>query len=125
MPLELKERDVTRQVKDFLGFRGWRAIRMMRTVVPGAFQVGEPGMPDFLFLRYFKDAKTLALWIEFKRPKGKTGAHQRAWQQREQALNATVVMVDNLDQFIEWYQVKFGWLHGPKGIGQLEVPGLR
>jgi len=36
-PLKLKERDVVKQVKDFLAWRGWRAVRMQRMILPGSF----------------------------------------------------------------------------------------
>jgi hypothetical protein len=82
-PKKLLEREVTGQIRDFLKLRGWRPIRMQRTVVPGQFQTGEPGMADFLFLRYLPGScakpagdflteriapcgLTLALWVEMK-----------------------------------------------------------
>jgi|SRR5262245_7583625 len=122
MPLPLAERDVTRQVRDFLGYRGWRAVRMQRTVVPGAFQAGEAGMADFLFL-YYLDQKipvgdwepsnegfALAVWVEFKRRGAKAAEHQKAWIERERIRGGTVVVVDDYDKFVDWYVEHFGWL---------------
>ena len=54
---KVQEREVTHAVKHYLELRGWRAIRFQRTVVMGAFQAGEPGQADYLFVKY--DAEPL------------------------------------------------------------------
>jgi VRR-NUC domain len=123
-PGQLLEKEVTQQVKDFLAYRGWRPIRMMRTAVPGSFSVGEPGMPDFLFCRYLDKpmGACLALWIEMKRPGGKLRDGQPEWHARERARGATVWVVDDFDFFANLYEKHFGWLHsGDAAIGQLDL----
>jgi hypothetical protein len=124
-PAKLLEKQVTEQVRDYLKYRGWRAIRMQRTVVPGAFQSGEPGMPDYLFLRYLPPAKgtlALTLWIEFKAPGGKPRELQSAWHYRERLRGATVWVIADFDCFAEQYQKKFAWLHsGDSAIGQMDL----
>ena len=45
---------VSAQVKDYMLARGWRAVRMQSGLYQGpatTFRSGEPGMPDWLFLR--------------------------------------------------------------------------
>ncbi len=123
---ELLEKQITQQVRDFLAFRGWRPVRMQRTVLPGSFQSGEPGQPDFLFLRYLPGCKPatacLALWIEFKRPGGKLREGQPEWHQRERLRGGTVWVVDDFDWFEDLYERQFGWLHkGDTGLGQLQL----
>jgi hypothetical protein len=123
---ELLERQVTQQVKEYLLYRGWRPVRMQRTVLPGSFQSGEPGQPDYIFLHYLPDCKPatacLALWIEFKRPKGKLRDGQPEWHARERHRGGTVWVVDDLDWFLELYERTFGWLHsGDAAIGQLDL----
>ena len=56
---------------------GWRAFKIEKAV-------GEPGMPDGLFLRY---------GIEFKRPRGRVSDAQNAWHIRETHLGALTVIV--------------------------------
>lgn len=125
MPLKLTERDVTRQIRDFLEWRQWRALRQQRTVIPGAFQTGEPGIPDFLFLRYLPDGMALALWVEMKAPGRKTAERQQQWRAREEKRGAVVVTVDDLGAFQSWYDEQYGWLHGPEGIGQMDLRFVR
>ena len=137
MPLNLSESDITAQVKGFLEARNWRAIRMQRAVVPGAFQSGEPGIPDFLFVRYLDNGVALALWLEFKSPRDRrkcrcleirgtrkrcTVCDQHNWQQREKARGARVWRVDDLDRFSAQYEQAYGWLHkGDSARGQMEL----
>lgn len=124
-PGELLERQVTAQVKDYLLHRGWRPIRFQRTVVPGSFQAGEPGMPDFLFVRYL-DCKvfcgTLSVWVEFKKPNGKLRDGQPQWHERERRRGGVVWVIDNFDSFLKDYERVFGWLHsGDAARGQLDL----
>jgi len=112
----LKEREVVRQVKDFLQWRGWRPIRMQRTIIPGAFQTAESGCPDYLFLRYEtgnydRTGAALALWIEFKRPGGPMRAGQAEWHERERIRGAAVWVVEELDDFMTLYNQHFEYLH--------------
>lgn len=85
--------------------------------------VGEPGMPDRLFVRYLDRAKiecpTVAetmltvvlkkpaaeiLWIEFKRPGERPRPDQTAWHEQERARGALVYVVDDIDEYIAWYK---------------------
>lgn len=126
---KLQERDITRQVRDFLQVRGWRAIRMQRSVAPGSFSTGEPGMADFLFVRYFPREKipygaVLHLWVEFKAPTGRVGPHQKEWQKREAEFGGSVWVVDDLEWFQTEYFSHYGWLHsGDSARGQLDLLG--
>lgn len=127
---KLVERDVTKQVRDFLVLRGWRYIRMQRSVAPGSFSTGEPGMADYLFVRYFHDRPmahygvALHLWVEFKSPTGRVGPHQTEWQKREVARGGAVWIVDDVAWFADEYHKRFGWLHsGDAARGQLDLLG--
>ena len=124
---QLLEREVTKQIKDFMEWRSWRAIRMQRTVIPNSFQTGEPGMPDFLFVRYLATGFTgLAVhcWVEMKRPRyGKLSEDQIKWHARERACGAVILKADDLRDFERQYERLFGWLrtehwvHGQQFIG--------
>jgi hypothetical protein len=85
--------------------------------------VGEPGMPDRLFLRYEEfnlippseepprdwtlDAVTSlsqVLWIEFKKPGERPRPDQTAWHEAERARGALVLVVSDIDDFrLNWY----------------------
>jgi hypothetical protein len=112
--LKLLEKHVTKQVWDYLGLRGWRPLRMQRTVLPGSFQTGEPGQADYLFLRYLtggKPGSTVALWIEFKAPGGRLRKGQPEWHTRERLRGGLVWVVDSFEDFEESYRREFGWIH--------------
>ena len=139
-PKELAECDVTQQVRDFMAARGWRPIRMQRTIVPGQFSTCEPGTADFLFVYYLKSnqGSTLALWVELKNPKARmycrclqnrgtkkrcTMCDQKTWRDRERARGAVVwTGVSNIDEYIAQYDRTFGFLHsGESARGQLDL----
>jgi len=117
---QLTERDVARQVRDFMEAHGWRCIRMQVASVArptgGGFRVGEVGMPDFLFIRYneqgFDAASRITccehLWVEVKRPGGRVSEHQREWVGREMDRGGVVVVVDDIDEFRTWYADEVG-----------------
>jgi hypothetical protein len=74
------EKQVDKQVRDFLELRGWRRIRFQATVIPGAFRTAEPGIPDCLYVKYLdRNGVCVAVWIETKRAvRGKLADDQRA-----------------------------------------------
>ncbi|HLH04982.1 MAG TPA: hypothetical protein VKX25_19595 [Bryobacteraceae bacterium] len=125
-PAKLLEAEVTKQIRGFMEFRGWRAIRMQRTVVPGAFQSGEPGIPDFLFIRYLPtefSGLSVACWVEMKRAKyGKLSEDQKRWRDRETHRGAVVLKADNIADFADQYEELFGWLHTETWVqGQQQI----
>jgi len=142
-PVKLLERDVTRQIRDFLRAHGWRPIRMQRTVVPGQFQSGEPGMADYQFVHYLaqiRAALALVIWTEMKSPtdrrrctchlraiKGKKGkctpCTQADWRRNEEAKGALFGPGYDFDVFQEWYWKHFAWLHDGRLPGQIEMFG--
>jgi hypothetical protein len=71
---------------------------------------GEPGMPDYLYIRYdslFHYAGSI-LWIEWKRLKGKAEPHQKIWHAAERKRGATVVVAGedfhaSIEGFWNWY----------------------
>lgn len=122
-PAKALERDVTQRVKDFLVARGWRPIRMQRTVMPGSFQTGEPGMSDYLFVQYLDDGACLCFWVEFKQQGRALRPEQSTWIERERKRGAVCEVVDDFATFAAWYEVGYSWLHtadGPKP-GQVDM----
>lgn len=128
MTVKLLEKHVSKQVVDFLRAHGWRAVRTQFAFAPGSFTTGEPGMPDWCFIRYmpvdFHPSRALVMWVEVKGPndqrKCRCGpgerkpckvCRQHQWQDRERARGAVVVVVSDLDWFIAEYEKAFGFLH--------------
>jgi hypothetical protein len=114
----LFERHVQETVSAFLILKGWRAFRMEMTVQRERRRaVGEIGMPDYLYIRYayvppaklseneyFLRSSADVMWIEFKRSKShKPTKDQAAWHAAEHDRGALVKVVDNIDEFIAWY----------------------
>lgn len=116
------EAHVQQSVVEFLELDGWRPIRTDpvsdRSRGKG---FGEPGMPDYLFIRYqnipLRDPDNLAivranmgapwaevLWIEFKRKDAKPRPHQQNWHVRERNRGALGLVVDDIDEFTRWYK---------------------
>ena len=112
---KLSEKDVTHQVKGFMEYLGWRAVRMQRTIMKGQFQTGEPGMADWLFIYYGRvfapTVMAKVIWIEIKSP-GKTAKcrcatkkprqrctfhDQASWKAAEIARGAVVWTIDSLE----------------------------
>lgn len=118
---------VSRQVKDYMLARGWRAIRMQSGLYQGpatTFRSGEPGMPDWLFLRAVAGPRAAVLtgfWCEIKAPGGKLRKHQPEWHARERLRGFAVWVTDDLDSFIAAYEQHFGWLHDGSQPGQIDL----
>lgn len=126
--MKLLERDVSKAIKEFMQLRGWRPLRMQSGTFTNpqfsSFRVGEPGMPDYLFLYYLQDSECVALWVEMKRP-GDSGkcrcadgklcrvCRQTKWRVDELLRGAVVVQARSLEEFAGWYEKYFAWLHGP------------
>jgi hypothetical protein len=117
-PKDLLEAQVAKQLRDFLELRRWRRVRHQRTVVPGQFQTGEPGMADEQWIYYLQphhSGLTVTQWIETKRSKrGKRSEDQDTWQAREIARGAVVINCNDIDAYMKEYEIRFGWLHSGK-----------
>lgn len=127
-PLKLNERNVMRQVKDFLQWRWWRYIRLQSGMVTsptaGVFRVGERGMPDACAMRFFgyPFGAALVLFIEFKAPNGRLRDDQIAWHSDARRRGAKVWVISSLECFEQSYAEQFGWLHrGERAVGQGEL----
>jgi hypothetical protein len=126
-PKQILEREVTKDVLKFLQAKGWRIVRHQRTVIPGNFQAGEPGMPDSQAIYYCPNSiAALVLWLEFKRRKGgKVAEDQLTWHEREKKRGGTVIVVNDAKPFCAWYDETFAflreepWLKGQREL-QLE-----
>src|SRR5271170_7983652 len=107
MKAKLSESDVTKQVVSFMEARGWRPIRMQVAMPTNAagkrYRVGEPGMPDWLFVRYAFRFTAQVLWVEMKAQGKARSEAQLAWALKE-GPRRPIVVVDNLSDFINWYQ---------------------
>lgn len=116
-PFALKEKDVTRQVRDFLSWNQWRPFRNQVSTVQNAaggwFSSGEKGMPDYLFVRYLPDKPALALnlWVEMKKPGEDLRPHQIEWHRLERLRGAFILVADDYEAFRDEYYKTFSWLH--------------
>jgi len=110
---KLLEKQVTASVKKYLELRGWRPIRMQRMTLPGQFSSHEPGTPDFLFVRYDTEplhppGQSRCIWLEMKSSSGHLGPKQEEWIARERKRGAVVLVVDNAEEFVKYYERAFG-----------------
>jgi hypothetical protein len=129
--LKLREKDVTRQVRDFLEWHGWRGYRNQvitsQNLAGGWVRAGEKGMADWLFVYYVQDylpAMALVLWVEMKAEGEPLRPDQVRWQEIEMARGAWIITADKYESFCEWYEEKFGWLRTSdfkKGQGVLPL----
>ncbi len=137
--MKLLEKDVAKQIKDFLAAKGWRCVRTQFAHTPGMFSTGEPGMADYLFLRYMPaeaaPARCLAMWVEVKGPNDQRTCRcragekkickvcrQKAWHDRERQRGALVWELSALNRLLVEYEREFGWLHrGEQATGQLAL----
>lgn len=130
--LHLRESDVSKQIRDFLEFRGWRVIRMNVTKTQDKSgrwtSFGEVGQPDYLCLFYKLNRAnppgcSVALWVEVKQKGGKLREVQAQWHRDEALRGATVVVADDFRDFESWYWECFGWVHQlQSGQGHLFQP---
>jgi hypothetical protein len=117
MSSKLLERQIQKQVKDFLRWKGWRIVRHQVTVAStgaSTFSVGEKGMADLqaiYYLNAFKPGLTLTLWVETKRLGKKLRPEQETWKQHEEVRGGLYWKADHIGEFIEQYERIFGWLH--------------
>lgn len=125
-PKEL-EKEIVSEVKRFMDSHGWRRFRQQSGKFSNAggniFQIGEKGMPDFLWLMYMpgKPGACLQLWTEIKRPGGKLREDQVQWIAEERMRGALIAIVDNIKDYCEWYEQHLGWLHKGNWKGQGEL----
>ena len=113
-PRRILEAETTRHVKAFFVRRGWRPVRFQRTVIPGQFQTGEPGISDYFFVYYLQTdfpGLSVLCWVEMKRfHRGKLLEDQKKWIERERGRGAVVLKAENVAEVEVEYDRLFGWL---------------
>jgi len=117
----LLEKDVAKQIRDFLEVRHWRRVRNQSMVTMGAggpMTIGEKGMADLLYIHYIDwieyPGLAAMLWIETKRAKGgKRHEDQVKWHAKEQGRGAVTLFANDITDFEREYRRYFGWLHQP------------
>lgn len=109
-PPGLSEKQRTRIIDDYLQIDGWRIVKTealsLLNPIHGA---GESGIPDRLYLRYGDGMLGEILWIEHKKPKGRTRLKQAEWHKLERAKGAivAVALIDfepSYEGFVRWYE---------------------
>jgi hypothetical protein len=105
--VKVYESDIELAGTQIMGWDGWRSFKMEQNFSEKKRKsVGEPGMPDRLYLRY--DSGDI-VWIEWKRLKGKAAQHQKDWHARERARGAKTYIAGEdfpatIDGFRDWYR---------------------
>jgi hypothetical protein len=116
--VKLSEADVTKQVTDFLRFRGWTLIRLNSGLFntkdgKRTYQIGEKGQADWLALKavpILSGVLPLAnvIFLELKAPGKKPRADQQKWLEAKRRDGFHATWTDSLDRFIQWYQAGGG-----------------
>jgi|SRR5579872_283891 len=121
--LPIKEKDIEKYIRDLLAWDGWTVRKMEQNYSERKRKrVGEAGMADLLAIRYrlgygsmtlpypFDQGQAAeVLWIETKRPKGKTAQAQYDWHARERERGAKTLMLTggeceaSPEGFKRWY----------------------
>jgi hypothetical protein len=123
------ESHVQQTVTELLQFDGWRAFRTEHAIERSNDEqrrfkrrVGEPGQPDYQYVRYLsgdciiidtRETRTKAIlkspaaevmYIEFKKQGEEPEPKQLKWHAAERARGALVLVVDDIDEFRKWYE---------------------
>lgn len=116
------EAHVQQTVTQLLEYDGWRAFRTEHAIERSNDEqrrfkrrVGEPGQPDYLYIRYnpvtylqpmdsVNRTDADVMWIEFKKPGEEPEPKQLKWHAAERACGALVLVVDDIDAFRKWYE---------------------
>lgn len=108
---QITEEHIQRTVKEFLEWDDWRSLRTEHAIERDKNgkvkrKVGELGMPDYLFIRYrpWEIDSAQVIWIEFKSPGEKPTQEQLKWHKAERDRGALVLVVDDIDAFVQWYK---------------------
>lgn len=108
--LKLLEKDVTRQVLDFLVYEGWTAHRLHT----GTARLGKSnshitlnpkGTPDWLFVR--RSGARQSFYAELKAPGGKLSRIQNQRHAELKAVGHLVYVIDDFEEFLRAYNVEF------------------
>lgn len=132
-PPKQLESAILARITAYMRDHGWRAIRFHRS--PLMFQSGEVGQPDTLFLRYLGEVpgQALHVWCEAKGQtshrectclrrlqQGKkdkcTTCNQADWRKREELRGGLVWTGNSFEDWLAFYDAKFGWLHEGEGL---------
>ena len=103
------EAKVTQDIIKWLKGLEWRCLRTHSITARGPsrgwFQVGEPGMADWLCMSYDLDqwlcpaGKGRMFWLETKAPGEAPTKVQREWIRKEENRGAVVIVADSLASF--------------------------
>jgi hypothetical protein len=109
--LRLSERDIEKQLVDYLRLHGWHVHRLEADLWRSkrASAREEVGTPDFICLRraswYEEDRSVRAFYLEVKRPGGKLRPSQEFWIGYARARGWCVIVADSLDSLITQMRV--------------------
>jgi hypothetical protein len=101
---KVRERDVTKQIVDWLRCRGWLCLRLqsgvMRGQTGGTFvRLSPNGTPDWIITH----PKWGTAFVEMKAPGKPLRPAQVLWHDREKAAGHRVIVADSFDSFLETY----------------------
>lgn len=103
-PLNLPERDVTKQVTDYLKARGWQLIRLHTGTVrkrTSFINLGKKGRPDWLAVH----PQIPAFYVEMKRNRGGVISDEQAAEIANLIrLGYKVAVPFSVQEFLAWYR---------------------
>lgn len=106
MDLTLSEKEVTRQIVDYMLSNRWYPIRMNSGLVSTPdgrrIKVGQAGVPDYIFIR-----ATDYVLVEMKRPGGSLSPAQKDWHRYAEIAGFPVIVADGLGTFIAAYRERW------------------
>jgi hypothetical protein len=110
--LRLTEKDVTKQVCDYLRVRGWSVHRchvgVYQPISGGApVRMGEKGMTDLFAVRPKHGAVAEFFWLELKAPGNRPSPDQSLWMERQHAAGFEAVCFDSLEKCADWVETRF------------------
>lgn len=111
---KISESDIERTCTEWLALDGWRGLKtdpVSRREWGKGF--GEPGMADYLYIRYCvtlgRTALAEVMWIEYKSKRGKAAYHQCTWHMAERGRGALTMIAGvhfpkTIEGFQQWYR---------------------
>jgi Holliday junction resolvase len=90
---KLKEKDIQRQIKEWLEYNGW----FVAVTSTPAMTAATKGLPDLIAVKDSIRRRRRTVWIEVKGPKGKQSEHQAAFQEALERQGAEYLLANDLD----------------------------
>ena len=144
----MSEHAIQKACADFMASHDWKCLRTHFTAVIGHVSSLEPGIADYLFVRYMPSEhapwRCILLWVEFKSPHDRrvcfcrqkavkaaaerkraqicSVCRQKNWRENERRRGAVVWLIDDFEEFAQTYWREFSWLHKDQAGAPMPAP---